>query len=336
MISINTLNDVLKSFKIDAICVDFKQHRHFSFYDLQLRPGCRISKINLLSKELALALKTRTIPMIKPISEQGIVRLQLTHKSAELLTFDELCANATPGKGILPFLLGETDEGQQLWMDMSQNPHLLVAGATGSGKTVLLHNIIANAARRKDTKLFLIDTKKVEFTPYENSIELVDGVATDYISAVSILEHLYEVMESRFNYLNEIGCSSIEQDPDMMDKILVIIDEAADLMLMDKTGQFESYLVRLAAKSRAAGIYIVLATQRPSVDVLTGLIKANFPARLACKVSSRIDSQIIIDRPGAEHLLGKGDALFKSPTNDDVRLQIAYVKPSETIAKLAE
>lgn len=336
MISINTLNDVLKSFKIDAICVDFKQHRHFSFYDLQLRPGCRISKINLLSKELALALKTRTIPMIKPISEQGIVRLQLTHKSAELLTFDELCANATPGKGILPFLLGETDEGQQLWMDMSQNPHLLVAGATGSGKTVLLHNIIANAARRKDTKLFLIDTKKVEFTPYENSIELVDGVATDYISAVSILEHLYEVMESRFNYLNEIGRSSIEQDPDMMDKILVIIDEAADLMLMDKTGQFESYLVRLAAKSRAAGIYIVLATQRPSVDVLTGLIKANFPARLACKVSSRIDSQIIIDRPGAEHLLGKGDALFKSPTNDDVRLQIAYVKPSETIAKLAE
>lgn len=328
-----TLNQVLQAFKIKANCVSANQHRHFSFYDLELEPGTKISKINQYSKEIALALKSKSVPIVKMMPELGIVRLQLVHKQAELLSFNELYDNSAKEDSFLPFLFGETDEGRNLWIDMSKNPHLLVAGATGSGKSVFLHNMIANAAKHESVKLYLVDTKKVEFGPYERPefSELITNIAKDYTSAVNMLSHLLDIMEMRYSYLDSIGCNNIEQIPTLLKKIVVIIDEVADLMLVDRGGQFQSSLVKLAAKSRAAGIYIILATQRPSVDVLTGLIKANFPARLACKVSSRTDSQIILDYQGAEHLTGRGDAIFKSPSYDSVRLQIAHVTPQETL-----
>ncbi|HVI41860.1 MAG TPA: DNA translocase FtsK [Anaerovoracaceae bacterium] len=331
--TIMTLNQVLQAFKIKASCISASQHRHFSFYDLVLEPGAKISKLNQCSKEIALALKSRSVPIVKMMPELGIVRLQLIHKQADLLPFDQLYRSSVKENGFLPFLLGETDEGNQLWVDMSKNPHLLVAGATGSGKSVFLHNMIANAAKYDDVKLYLVDTKKVEFGPYERPefSDLIVNVAKDYTSAINLLDNLLKIMEMRYSHFDSIGCANIEQIPSGMNKIVVIIDEVADLMLMDKGGQFQNSLVKLAAKSRAAGIYIILATQRPSVDVLTGLIKANFPARLACKVSSRVDSQIILDYQGAEHLAGRGDAIFKSPSNESVRLQIAHVNPQETL-----
>lgn len=320
---IEQLNKVLKGCKIAATCIHVFKHRHFAFYDLILDPGCRINKIRQFLGEIALAMRCTSTPIIKTIPSKGIVRLQLTHSSPEVIQLAELYATSPKGEGFLPFLLGETDEGKPLWVDMSKNPHLLVAGSTGSGKSIFLHNIIFNAFQTRDLDLYLVDTKLVEFSPYMNHPKVIN-VAQSYTDAIAVLENLCQIMETRYAYLKKFGLSSIENNPRLFKKILFVVDEAADLMLADKSRMFERLLIKLAAKSRAAGIYIVLATQRPSVDVVTGLIKANFPARLACKVTSRADSQIIMDIPGAENLCGRGDALFKNPNMDIARLQIAF------------
>jgi S-DNA-T family DNA segregation ATPase FtsK/SpoIIIE len=334
---IETFNDILHSFKIDASCVDANRHRHFSYYDLALNPGCRINKIARYSREIAIALRARTPIIVNPIPHEGIVRLHTTHDAADTLHFNELYNyyyNNYPIYGILPILLGETDEGKPLWIDLVRNPHILVAGGTGSGKSVLMHTIIANAALRNDVSLYLADTKKVEFNPYQRKefSHKLNFCANDYSSAIAMLEHLYDKMENRYNYLCSKGLSSIEDNPNIFDKVLVVMDEVSDLMLYDKKQKyFENLVVKLAQKARAAGIYMVLATQRPSVDVLTGLIKANFPARIACKVNSKVDSRVVLDSHGAESLAGRGDAIIKSLDNDHTRFQVAYVDPVNTV-----
>jgi S-DNA-T family DNA segregation ATPase FtsK/SpoIIIE len=333
---VNLLNSTFKSFNIKAECVDSFSHRHFIFFDVKLAPGTKVSRILSFSNELALAMRIKSSFIIKPIPELGIVRLQSTFKNADKLLFSDLY-KSPPNKSYLPFMFGETDEGQPLWVDMSKNPHLLIAGATGSGKSVLLHTLIANAAKRRDTNLYLIDTKKVEFNIYRNKNmrRLIINQANDYNSALDLLHYCYDEMEQRYEYMADNGISSSEQEPNLT-KNLIIIDEASDLILFDKKNkQFENILVRLAQKARAAGTFIALATQRPSVDVITGLIKANFPARLSCKVSSRFDSKVVLDQQGAENLNGKGDALFYSPNSKQVRLQIAYVDPIETVKNYA-
>lgn len=330
--SVTFLNQVLESFKIHAECVGANHHRHFAYYNLKLQPGCKVNKITQFSKEIALALHSASVPIIKLIPAEGIVRLQVTFGHSEILLLKDLFTKSITPKGTLPFCLGETDEGEVFWTDMAQNPHMLVAGTTGSGKSVLLHNLIANASRAKNVEVFLIDTKKVEFGIYDNPkcTKLIVNVAKDYTAATNIVEHLCNMMEARYAYMDKIGVSNIDACGNLLDKILVIIDEVADLILIDKSEKFQTALIKLAAKSRAAGIYIVLATQRPSVDIITGAIKANFPARLACKVSSRTDSQVILDIPGAENLSSKGEALFKNPYHDLVRLQIGYISNQDT------
>lgn len=334
--TVSSLNRVLDSFKINAECIDLNKHRHFAHYDLKLNPGCKVNKLIQYAKEIALALKCKNVPIIKLIPEKGIVRLQVTYGVSETLPLETLLSRSEAPVGTLPFCLGETDEGETFWVDIANNPHMLVAGTTGSGKSVFLHNLIANANHTLNTKLYLIDTKKVEFGVYDNAKYngLIVNVAKDYIDACSILEHLCSVMEARYSYLDSLGFTSIAQCQFLMDKIIVIIDEVADLILSDKTEKFQTSLVKLAAKSRAAGIYIVLATQRPSVDIITGAIKSNFPARMAFKVSSRADSQIILDTPGAENLSGKGEAIFKNSNYDLVRLQVGYVTSADVISKL--
>jgi len=174
----------------------------------------------------------------------------------------------------------------------------------------------------------------VEFAPYRKPQlkEFIPVIATSYDETILMLEGLVSQMEVRYNNLLRLGLQSIEQMRSPFDKIIVIIDEVADLILSDgRSHRFEELVVKLAQKSRAAGIYLVLATQRPSVDVLTGLIKANFEARLSCRVSSRVDSGVILDHAGAEHLCGRGDAIFKNRNHNSVRLQIAFTKPEDTI-----
>lgn len=331
---VELLNSTLDGLRLDAKCVDATLHRHFAYYDVKLGPKCRLRQIENHSKEIALNLKSLSDPIVKTLRQQGLVRLQVVMGEPEPLPLlDLLKANPRPN-GILPFLLGETDDGKVLWTDMAQNPHMLIAGAPGSGKSVLLHNMITNAISLGNVRLFLVDPKGVEFVSYESAelSPIINQVVYEYGAVLEMLQNLVEIMEQRYEMLRAMNFQSVEQAPDLFQPILVLIDEVTDLMLKDgKQKRFEKLIIQLAQKSRAAGIYLVLATQHPSVKVLTGLIKANFEARLACKVSSRTDSQVILDQPGADFLVGRGDAIIRNKIHDLVRFQVAYVDTKDAI-----
>lgn len=328
-ISQEHMNSILDKFKIEAECINASTNRHFAFYDLELFPGCKINKISRYSGELALAMRANSPIIIKPIPNQGIVRLQTTHKLPDTLQFGELFHkyySQYPREFSL--LIGESDEGAPVWWTLPKDPHLLIAGSTGSGKSTLLHSIIYNARMFNNVRLYLIDTKRVEFNIY-SSIAGRIFCGFDYNSAVNLLERTYGEMENRYNIMAELGISSIDECRWPMERLIVIIDEVSDLMLNDKEKYIENLLAKLAQKSRAAGIYIVLATQRPSVNVLTGLIKANFQSRIACRVSSKIDSRIILDRQGAENLIGRGDAIINNSQYSYTRFQVAFVSKQD-------
>lgn len=311
--NVDLLNKVFEGFKINATCIGSRQHRHFSFYDVKLNYGCRISKIMRNSKEIAVAMRAKSDFIVKPIPEAGIIRLQTSYDDLHPLHFEPFYRQNEAPSGVLPLLLGESDEGEPLWLDMKDCPHLLVAGGSGSGKSTLLHTIISNIEQQEDIKLYLVDTKKIEFNKYKEKHFLF----TNYNDTISLLKFLYSQMETIYeNLLTNIRPNRIKR--------VLIIDEVSDLMLQqDKTKEFEMLLTKIAQKARAANIFIILATQRPSADIITGLIKANFPARVACKVSSKIDSRVILDMHGAENLNGKGDAIIRSSAHDYVRFQVA-------------
>lgn len=327
---ITHMNNVLGELSLKAKCVKAERHRHLAFFDLKLDSGCRVKRLETFSREIALGLKSMTEPYIYPISNEGVVRVEVAMDKSDVLHFDELWNDTEAPAGILPFLIGETSSGKPLWVDFAKNPHTLIAGTTGSGKSVLLHLLINNALKRDDVDLYLVDPKRgVEFGSYE---EECTSVSYNYEDTLFMLEHLHKKMEERFEKMKKLKLRSIDDMPSAFNKKLVIIDEVSDLMLQDSSkdnpnkGSFERLLVSLAQKSRATGIYIVVATQRPSVDVLTGLIKANFPARISCKVNSATDSKVILDSTGAESLLGKGDAILNNSLNGNVRFQVAFVK----------
>lgn len=333
MDNISNMNDVLTGLNIDGTCVGYNEHRHLAFYDVKLKAGATVSRIEHRTREIALAIASRTTPIVKLLSNKGVVRLQIAKSDPDGnldLSFDGAIIPPIE-ESILPIMLGENDEGKQFWVDITKHPHTLVAGTTGSGKSVLLRTIIANlawlqASGARNIELYLSDPKKVEFNIYESMKSLVPYIASDYQSTIGMLKYLETIMESRYDILAKRGFSSVEECLKMFPSIVVMIDEVSDLMIQDKKmKQFEDKLVKLAQKCRAAGIYIIVATQRPSVDVLTGLIKANFPARISCKVSSPIDSRVILDSNGAECLLGRGDAILQSPVNDKTRFQVAYI-----------
>jgi hypothetical protein len=201
----------------------------------------------------------------------------------------------------------------------------------------LLHTLIANALyidamRMRNIWIYLSDPKRVEFTEYKSAgMEPIREVASQYDEVVEQLQGLYVMMESRYRMLQQYKMRSVEEDPQKMPLVLCVVDEVADLMMQDKGGVLQGLVVKLAQKGRAAGIFLVLSTQRPSVDVITGLIKANFPGRIACKTASRKDSEVVLDRPGAETLLGRGDAVLQNMKYESVRFQAAHATPEETI-----
>lgn len=338
------MNDVLNGLGIEGNCVRAEAHRHLAFYDIKL--ATKPSTLGKLTrpqtiKQIALALKTRTIPIVRLVPEEGIVRLQVALREAEPVDLMELAQGELfPHKLVLPILLGEDDEGKKLWMDMNHNPHLLIAGGTGSGKSTLLHTLIANALyvhalRMRNVWIYLGDPKRVEFTEYRSPKlkGIVMNVSSSYDDILTQLIDLHTMMERRYEMMHLLSMRSIEENPQKFPIILCIIDEVADLMLQDKkTGRLQDLIIKLAQKGRAAGVFLILATQRPSVDVLTGLIKANFPGRIACKTASRKDSEVILDRPGAETLLGRGDAVLQNMKCGGVRFQVAYTTPEKTIS----
>ena len=317
METIQQFNKILESFSIRALCTNSQEVDNYFFYDLKLNPHARVRDIHRYSDEISLALKTPCRPSIKVLHDLGVVRLEFVSPREEPLNLLDYFTNEQVPKGDVICLLGQTVDGQRLWMDLAQNPHMIVAGTTGSGKSTLLHNLIANIYNYNDCVLCLVDPKKIEFSPYEDRLHN-SKVFYTYDETIGLLDSLLEVMEKRYSMMR------IGHLPEEFPYVVMIVDEFADLIMQDKEDQFFNKLCRLAQKSRAARICLVLGTQRPSVNIINGAIKANFPSRIACRVASHVDSKVILDTTGAENLLGKGDALIRDNFRFLERFQVAY------------
>jgi len=314
-------NHILNSFNIKASCVGAHQVDNYVYYDLRMHPQARVKEIQKYSDEISLALKKPCKPSIKVLHELGVVRIEFAVPREKPLRLFDIFTNDKVPDGDLVCLLGQKVDGGPVWMDLMTNPHLLIAGTTGSGKSTLLHNIIANVYNYNDADLYLIDAKRIEFSLYENLRNT--QVYYTYSDVVEFLSNMVEIMEERYNKIRS-GWNQKDLKP-----ILIMIDEFADLIMQDKGDLFFDKLCRLAQKCRAARMSIILSTQRPSVNIINGAIKANFPARIACKVASHVDSKVILDSVGAENLLGKGDALLRDNFRHMERFQVAYTNAAE-------
>ena len=307
-------------------------------YEFEPGPGIKVSKIAGLADDLALAMKAPKIRIVAPVPGKGTVGIEVPNKKRqnvyikELLTSDDF----NKSKSRLSICLGKDIAGEAMLADISRMPHLLIAGATGSGKSVCINSVIASIlykAEPGDVRFIMIDPKRLELPVYNGIPHLIFPVLTEAKEAILILKQVVEWMEIRYKEFAKMGVRDIEGYNKKVDKkkpyILVIVDELADLMIQ-ASGEIEATLTRLAQMSRAVGIHLILATQRPSVDVITGLIKANFPARVAFQVASMTDSRTILDMIGAEKLLGRGDMLFLPPgKGTPVRLHGAYISTDE-------
>lgn len=319
---IHQFNSILHSFNIKANCVNYQQLENYFYFDVQLQDSTKVKDLQKIVDEISLSLKTPGKPNINILHEQGIVRLEfISHRKNVLKLFDMFSTTPVP-KGTINCVLGQKVDGSPMFMDIAQNPHMIVAGTTGSGKSVLLHNIIANVSNY-NSAMFLVDPKNVEFSTYEKNKLPKSSVYYSYDDTLMILDYLISTMESRFKLMFE------EYDISSLPYMVLIIDEFADLIMQDKNDAFYTKLCRLAQKCRAARISIILATQRPSVNIINGTIKANFPARIACRTASHIDSKIILDSVGAENLMGKGDALLRDNFRFLERFQVAYTDANE-------
>lgn len=320
---IQDFNKIIHAFNIKASCIDFKEIDNYFYYDLHLSPNAKVKDISKYSDEISLALKTPCKPSIKVLHGAGIVRLEfVTTRKSKLNLFDYFTNKKVP-KGDIMCLLGQSVDGERMWMDLAKNPHMIISGTTGSGKSTLLHNIIANLLNYNKVQLYLVDPKNIEFTEYSQRIKKNIHVSHSYAEALFTLDTLLALMERRYELLRS-GLDAIN-----LPNVVLIVDEFADLIIQDKDNQFYTKLCKLAQKCRAAKINIILATQRPSVDIINGTIKANFAARIACRVASHVDSKVILDASGAENLIGNGDALLRDGTRYLERFQVAYTDAHE-------
>ncbi|MEZ4703421.1 MAG: DNA translocase FtsK [Rhodothermales bacterium] len=325
-----------------------------TMYELTPAPGVKISKITALENDLAMAMAARGIRMIAPIPGKSAIGVEIPNRHRELVRLRDLIATKrfSEAKMRLPFPIGKTIEGQVYIQDIASMPHLLIAGATGAGKSVCLNTLITGllyACHPNDLKFVMIDPKKIELQQYgrivDHYVAMPENyempIITDVSQALGVLRSCEREMEYRYNLLQKAMVRGLheynekfkkgELDPNVPHRhlpyIVVVVDELADLMLTAGK-EIEGPIARLAQMSRAVGIHLVLATQRPSVDVITGLIKANFPARIAFQVASKIDSRTILDANGAEGLVGNGDLLYMKGSQM-IRLQGPYVSVEE-------
>jgi S-DNA-T family DNA segregation ATPase FtsK/SpoIIIE len=321
MEEINKLNSILKSFKIKAECVKYTKIRNIALYDILLTPLTRVQHIEKYASEIALALRIKTTPVVKAIPEEGVVRLEVVEEAPHKISFfDKIDTLGVPSDMNVPMYLGSSIYGKEVFTDLSCHPHTLVGGATGSGKSVFLNVIMANALRLMNTDIFVIDTKRIEFEPYKSFGNV--KVANDFAEAMDMIEYLNREMVCRY----EMKSHQLDMQ---FNNIILIIDEMADIVLSDEEKVFSKALCVLAQKCRSAGIYIVAATQRPSVDIVSGAIKANLSSRIAFQTASHIDSKVILDTVGAEDLAGRGDCIIRNYNNDFLRLQVAYTTADE-------
>lgn len=351
------LETTFQNFGLNIKVVEVETGPVIAQYEVELEPGLRLSKITSLADDLAVALRVPSVRVVAPIPGKNTVGIEVPNSKRQLVRLREVMEHAPDAceKHRIPVFLGYDVSGNPMVVDLTTLPHLLIAGRTGTGKSVCLNTIIMSMlmTRRPDeVKMLLIDPKMVELTPYSRLPHLMHPVVTDMKKAEAILAWAVDKMEERYNLLmragvrhmavyNQLGAEEIyerlapETDeekaaiPTHLPYIVIVADEMADLM-MTAPKEVESHIIRLAQKSRAVGIHLILATQKPTVDVITGLIKSNLPARIAFQVASRVDSRVVLDEQGADKLLGNGDMLFLWPgTSLLLRGQGAYVSDDE-------
>jgi DNA segregation ATPase FtsK/SpoIIIE, S-DNA-T family len=350
------LEKTFKDFDLNVRVVGINTGPVITQYEVSLETGLRVNKITTLGDDLALHLKVPSVRIVAPIPGKNAVGIEVPNEHRATVRLKEVILGAARrlAKCKVPLFLGKDAEGKPLAHDLADMPHLLIAGTTGTGKSVCLNALIISMlmTRRPDElKMLLIDPKKNEFSDYRKIPHLMHPVITDESKATAVLAWAVDKMEERYDLLsrarvrnlaqyNELGMEEIqrrvqpdeeerERIPEKMPFIVIVIDEFGDLIMQTKR-EAETYIIRLAQKARAAGIHLVLATQRPTVDIVTGLIKSNLPGRICFKVASRMDSRVVLDEMGADKLLGKGDMLFLLPGNNSlVRAQCTYVGSGE-------
>lgn len=333
------LKQTLEHFNVDAEIVAITQGPTVTRIEIQPALGVKVSRIRNLADDIKLNLAAKDIRIEAPIPGKHTVGIEVPNKTPQIVHLQEMIESEKFQSATSPLTiaLGLTIEGEPYITDISKMPHGLIAGATGSGKSVCINTMILSLlykAHYNEVKLMLIDPKMVELTQYNGIPHLLTPVITDVKAATIALKWAVDEMERRYELFVEQNVRNIKSYnrkviDEPMPYIVIIIDELADLMLVAPQ-EVEDYISRIAQKARAAGIHLILATQRPSVDVITGLIKANIPSRIAFAVSSQIDSRTILDKNGAEKLLGKGDMLFiENGTNKHIRLQGPFVSDDE-------
>jgi S-DNA-T family DNA segregation ATPase FtsK/SpoIIIE len=334
------LVQALANFGVDATIVGEIAGPRVTRYELQLAPGTKVSKVAALKDDLSYALATTEIRILAPIPGKQAVGVEVPNLAPNLVTlgdiYDDLPATSSP----LSVWLGKDISGNAVWTDLARMPHLLIAGTTGSGKSGCINTILTSILLRAtpdDVRMILIDPKRIELGFYESIPHLLTPVVSSPKTAAAALANVVGEMERRYERMSHVRARSLPEmnralrgrGEQQLPYLLVVIDELADLMMISPQ-DVEDAVIRLAQKSRAVGIHLVLATQRPSVDVITGMIKANVPSRIAFAVSSQTDSRVILDQSGAESLLGQGDMLFKPlGTSRLQRVQGAYVSEEE-------
>jgi len=353
--SARSLEHALGSFRVQAEVVGAQVGPAVTMFELTVAQGTRMNKVTQLSQEIAGALKARSVRIIAPIPGKSTIGIEVPNAKRRVVRISELVTQKAYDKEhmALPLFLGMDAEGKTIVEDLARMPHLLIAGTTGSGKSVCINTIIASLLLTRsphDVKLILIDPKMVELDMFRDIPHLELPVVTDMKQATNVLMWAVEKMEGRYELFQTAGVKNIknynalgeeklrerlaaefdeERTPRHVPYIVLVIDEMADLMMQSKK-EAEQAITRLAQKSRAVGIHVILATQRPSIDVITGVIKANLPCRIAFQVASKIDSRVILDTMGAEKLLGQGDMLYNPPQSSSIRrVQGALVEDHE-------
>jgi S-DNA-T family DNA segregation ATPase FtsK/SpoIIIE len=349
------LEETLHTFQIDADVTGIESGPVVTLYSVQLAPGTRVARLNSIQSDLARSLQAPNIRIIPTMAGKTTVGIEVPNPRKEKVRLSELMSSGVANGMILPMFLGKDNAGEPLVADLAKMPHMLIAGTTGSGKSVCMNSIIMSwlyTKRPDELKMVLVDPKMVEMSQFSDVPHLMCPVVTEMTKAAAILEWAVGKMEERYELLQKCGVRDIvsyneleEEDrceragaetdlakaklPNKLPYLVFVIDELADLMMTAK--EVEHSIVRIAQKARAVGIHLILATQRPQANVVTGLIKSNMPCRVSFKVASGMDSRIVLDQKGAELLLGQGDMMYLSPASTEIkRCQGTLVTDKET------
>ena len=343
------LEKKLEDFGVQGRVVEVAPGPVITTFEYEPAPGVKINKIVTLTDDLALAMRATSIRIVAPVPGKAVIGIEVPNTNRQMVRFKEVIASSAfeKSKSKLTLCLGKDIVGNPVVAELEKMPHLLIAGATGTGKRVALNAMICSLlykSKPDEVKIIMVDPKRIELSSYDGIPHLITPVVTNPKKATNALFWAVREMERRYELLSEMGARNIKQYnnkaakakkpvdkglPENLPYIVIVIDELADLMMVGSR-DVEVALTRLAQMARASGIHLILATQRPSVDVLTGIIKANFPTRLTFQVSSRTDSRTIIDTNGAENLLGSGDMLFLPPGTAKLqRIHGAYISETE-------